>query len=143
MPWAVFSGRELTARPTPRFQISVRARRYWKETLDTFELDDIADVELLREVVRTITRIDALEAALKDTGMFIAGSQGQKILNPVVAEIRNQQATLLKIQTALTATDTDLVASTTDNARKAARARWDRVGQAEKRALEHWQQKNA
>lgn len=135
------------AAPTPGFQISARARRLWKSITEEFEIDDPHELEILRELVRTITRIDTLERELTKSGTYITGSQGQDVLNPAIAEIRAQQATMVRLRDALSvadeAEDREAVRKVTASAKKAANARWEKVKSAERRAIEAWQEQTA
>lgn len=68
-----------------------RGAAFWGSMQDAFEFE-AKESELLFEACRSLDRIDALEAVLEAAGLVIAGSTGQQILHPAVAELRQQQA---------------------------------------------------
>lgn len=105
--------------------VGPRALAFWGRTVEDFELTD-AELELLAEVVLTMTEIDALRALLDD-GLKVAGSVGQVRIHPGVNEIRQHRALLARLLAALALPGEDVApeTQTTKDARSAANIRWE------------------
>lgn len=89
-----------------------------------FEFTD-AERLVLVEVCRTLDVLDALDRAVAARGTYVLGSKAQDVLNPAIAEARQQRASLVRLVGALNLPAGEGVdAFTTAAARKAARARW-------------------
>jgi hypothetical protein len=71
--------------------LGARGAEFWREIhgVARFEPNDTA---LVMEACRTLDVIDALASAIATDGLFTKGSMGQDVLNPAVAELRQQQA---------------------------------------------------
>jgi hypothetical protein len=67
--------------------LGTRGRRLWKAVTAGFDLVT-TETELLVMACRTLDRIAALEAELKDAPATVEGSQGQPRPNPLAAELR-------------------------------------------------------
>ena len=61
----------------------------------------VQEREYLIEACRTLDRIDDLSGRIASDGSVIAGSMGQKILHPAIAEVRMLQASFLRLVGAL------------------------------------------
>ncbi|MFJ2534774.1 hypothetical protein [Microbacterium maritypicum] len=77
-----------------------RGLAYW-EALTGPMVFSVSEREYLIEACRTLDRIDDLSAQVKTDGAVIAGSMGQKILHPAIAEVRMLQASFLRLVGAL------------------------------------------
>jgi hypothetical protein len=85
------------------------------------ELDEREEA-ILDLAARQAKDVAAAEADIADRGYLVAGSRGQKVVNPSVAEVRQSRLALGKLLGQL-----DLPESTRDavsRARRAADARW-------------------
>lgn len=72
-------------------------RTLWRSLLTDFELDE-HELALLREAVRTVDRLDQLEAAVDH--VVVDGPQGMKA-HPALVEARQQRIVLARILAAL------------------------------------------
>lgn len=117
--------------PKPPRSLKVRGRKLWREITATFEFD-AQEMPLLLEVCRTLDTIDDLSAAVEADGTMTTGSQGQKVVNPAVAELRQQQASFGRLLTMMNldaaAAGSSIAKLTTVRAKTAANARWKRSG---------------
>ena len=108
-----------------------RGRRLWRQVLRDFE-PNLSEIELLTEAARTVDRCEVLETALRDQPLTTAGSRGQVVSHPLLAELRAERQLLSRLLGQLAipepeAGDWDgLTAS--QRSRRAARIRWDRRG---------------
>lgn len=110
--------------------LQARGRALWRELNGKYEFDP-QEVDLVLEVCRTLDTIDALAAAVAGAGVMIVGSQGQPVINPAVAELRQQQAGFARLMTSLNLGSAEagagIVSATSVRARTAANARWSKV----------------
>jgi hypothetical protein len=101
----------------------------WRDLSTKFEFDE-QESDLLLETCRTLDTIDALSAAIDSDGLMVAGSQGQSVLNPAIAERRQQQAAFARLLTMLNLGEAESGSSvaklTSVKAKTAANARWSR-----------------
>jgi hypothetical protein len=66
--------------------------------LDEYELEE-HELLLLREMVRTVDTLDALEARVAADGVLLGSSQGERA-HPALVEARQQRITLARPQEA-------------------------------------------
>lgn len=71
----------------PPAGLGPRGRRLWRAVIADYDLS-VVEKEILAELARTLDRIDLLEKQLAIGGPMVAGSRGQLVLNPAVAETR-------------------------------------------------------
>lgn len=76
--------------------IGDRGSAFWISVQKDLEFDPL-ETDLLIEVCRVLDTIDALAEAIEQDGVMLTGSQGQKVLNGAVAEIRQQQAAYARL----------------------------------------------
>ncbi len=74
-------------------------KRLWRSVLDEYELEE-HELALLREAVRTVDLLDALEGAVKAEGAVIEAQGGVKA-HPAVVEARQQRIALARLLAAL------------------------------------------
>ena len=86
--------------------LRARGRRFWKDTLDEFELSE-SEVQILVEVCRTLDNLDALNDVVGEQGATTEGSQGQTVVHPALQEVRQQRANLHRLIAALGLPDDD------------------------------------
>lgn len=117
--------------------LASRGRKFWREITGQFELTK-AELEILREVCRTLDDLDRLAACVLADGAMTTGSAGQPVVNPAMAEARGSRALLHRLVAALNLPDDqgDAVPSPqTIRAQRAAASRWrGHQTDAEKRA---------
>jgi hypothetical protein len=71
----------------------------WAAVLDEYELEEHEEL-LLREAVRTVDALDALEARVAADGPLLASSQGERA-HPALVEARQQRIALARLLAAL------------------------------------------
>ncbi|MGV3714348.1 P27 family phage terminase small subunit [Pseudolysinimonas sp.] len=82
--------------PSAPVELGERGTRFWDALHRDFEFE-VRDTEIVREACRVLDRIDELEGALEEEGLLSAGSKGQTVLHPAVAELRQQQSTFRQL----------------------------------------------
>jgi hypothetical protein len=112
--------------PSLPADLSPRAESFWRKSAADFELTD-GEVELLTEAAYLLTEIDGLRDALARDGLIVEGASGQPRVHPAVNEVRQHRMALARMlkQLDLPAEDEQPESQTTQDARKAANARWD------------------
>ncbi|MGY1778765.1 hypothetical protein [Geodermatophilus sp. SYSU D01036] len=73
--------------------------KLWFAVLDEYDLEE-HELLLLREMVRTVDVLDALEARVAEDGVLLGSSQGERA-HPALVEARQQRITLARLQAAL------------------------------------------
>lgn len=73
-----------------------RGKRIHKDLTDAYEFSDV-EMQLVLEIAKCADRIDDLEDAIQDEGTMVAGSTGQPVVNPAIAEVRQQQMLLQRL----------------------------------------------
>ncbi|TQO20329.1 hypothetical protein FB472_1960 [Rhodoglobus vestalii] len=76
--------------------IGKRGKAFWVTVQTELEFD-ARETDLLVEVCRTLDTIDQLSVAIKRDGIMLEGSQGQRVLNSAVPELRQQQAAYARL----------------------------------------------
>jgi len=113
--------------------LKARGRRLWKAVTADFELN-LSERELLTEACRCLDNCERLETALKDAPLTVEGSRGQIVAHPLAGELRSERNLVAKLLAQLGLPDDAADGSAWDGlsssqrARKAARARWDNRG---------------
>lgn len=118
-----------TARP-PRAPNGLKARgsALWREIIGIYTLDP-AELQLLREMCRTVDRIDAIELELTKHGLVVTGTRGQlPKANPMLLEIRETQRTMSRLiaELALPMPGEQVGRRRSPQQKNAARTRWNR-----------------
>ncbi|HEY4269974.1 MAG TPA: P27 family phage terminase small subunit [Galbitalea sp.] len=124
-----------TAEPRPPRVLGRRGAALWRKLVAKYEFDP-QEIELLLETCRTLDRIDDLEKSVSENGVMIEGSQGQKVLNGAVAEMRQQQTGFARLVAQLNLFDAELgqaLSARSVASKTAGQARW-RERTAAKRA---------
>lgn len=111
-------------------------RRLWREVVADAAQDDLELVATVRywlhSACKLVDQAAALEAALKDAPLYMTGSMGQKVCNPLVGELRQ-----LHLAAALTLSRPKLeapeapgigVVGGLNHQRRGANIRWGRSG---------------
>lgn len=103
------------------------ARRLWREINGTYELRP-DELRILEDACREMDVIDFLEDQRRDENfeLMIRGSQGQMVMNPVLAELRQHRGALRQLLSQLKLPDEAGGESRSSQAREAANARWRR-----------------
>ncbi|MBF6315036.1 hypothetical protein [Nocardia farcinica] len=120
-------------KPAPPQGLRPGGRKLWTDVVGKWELRP-DELRVLREACREVDLIDALELALSKDALMIPGSMGQRVVNPLVTELRQHRATLAALLRQLKLPDADgnegekELRSTA--ARAAANARWGARGRS-------------
>ena len=112
--------------PPPPSGLGVRGRKFWRETVEKYDLS-APELQVLREVCRTMDDLDALASAIAADGATVLGSKGQAVVNPCLTEARGQRLALHRLIAALALPDEDGASMPTAGsirAKRAAAARW-------------------
>jgi hypothetical protein len=83
------------SKPRAPSGLGSKARRLWREVVDTFELMP-HELPLLREVVRVVDRLEQLEEVIAEEGVMEGGKP-----HPALVEARQQQIILGRLLTTL------------------------------------------
>ena len=81
-------------------ELGPSGRAFWDALTADLEFD-AHETRYLLEACRTLDVIDGLAAAVEADGLMIAGSMGQRVIHPAVAEVRQQQASFVRLVGAL------------------------------------------
>jgi phage terminase small subunit len=83
---------------TPRTPagLSPRAAKFWRDARKAFDFEQ-SDAELLTQVCRVMTNVDALDDAIAEHGTVTEGSRGQLVTNPAIGEVRQQRLALARL----------------------------------------------
>lgn len=110
--------------------LAAEGKFLWKSVTDVHELGPDS-VRMLVDACREADLVQRLEVELRDADLVVRGAGGQPVANPLVSEVRQHRAVLSGLLKALRlpATAGDAArreADISEQARSAARARWDR-----------------
>lgn len=118
-----------TSAPMPA-KMAPRGRRLWKDITEKYDLRP-DEVRVLEDACREVDIIERLESELRDGPLMVRGSQGQLVSSPLVSELRQHRSVLAGLLRSLKLPDGESTAAQreqreSEQARAAARARWDR-----------------
>jgi hypothetical protein len=104
-------------------------RRMWKGLTGDYELR-VDELVILESLCREADTIDRLESELASSELEVNGSQGQPVASPLLVEIRQHRATMVRLRDALRLPDESGSASSKRSAaaRDLANARWSARG---------------
>jgi phage terminase small subunit len=106
-------------------------RAFWRSVVEIYELG-VDDTVVLEATCRTLDRIRALDVAIGDQ-LTVPGSKGQMVVNPLVAEQRQQRILLSRLLRQLGLPEEDSEEAKFHQSwrmRQVARARWSPDGPA-------------
>jgi hypothetical protein len=114
--------------PDPPGGLGVRGSRVWIELQRVGGPFEPNDAEMVLEACRTLDVIEQLAAAVDADGLFTTGSQGQRVMNPALAELRQQQAAFGKLLAGVSLPEREKAADLFHHrrAKAGATARWER-----------------
>ncbi|WP_029899535.1 hypothetical protein [Nocardia brasiliensis] len=107
-------------------------RKLWGDIVNRWDLRP-DELRVLREAAREVDLIDSLEAALARDAIMIRGSMGQRVVNPLITELRQHRGTLAALLRQLKLPDDDAEQAQENRstaARAAANARWSTRGKS-------------
>ncbi|WP_328439130.1 hypothetical protein [Nocardia puris] len=123
----------MASKPAPPKGLKPAARNLWNSVVGKWDLRP-DEQRVLREACREVDLIDALEDALSGDSIMIPGSMGQRVVNPLVTELRQHRATLAQLLRQLKLPDADGGEAEKEArsvaARAAANARWGNRGKS-------------
>lgn len=100
-----------------------RSRKLWKTVTADYQLR-ADELDVLEDICREMDLIDALEIAMKNAPYTVRGSQGQEVINPLVAELRQHRATKKSLWSLLKLPDDEQAAPGINAQRKGGLSRW-------------------
>lgn len=120
-------------KPTPPAGLKPGGRKLWNDIVGKWELRP-DELRVLREAGRTTDLIDAMELALSKDSLMIPGSMGQRVVNPLVTELRQYRSALAALLRQLQLPDADADKGEQESRSSAARAlvnsRWANRGRS-------------
>lgn len=126
----------MARRPALPVELGKRGKAYYAQILKDYELEE-SDLQILLEAARTLDEVEALKESVSTFGVMTKGSTGQAVVNPALAEMRQARAMFARLVHQLdlpemedeelesSPAETAAQRDRTENARKAANARWD------------------
>lgn len=110
--------------PTPK-DLQPAGRKLWRAVADKYQLRP-DELRVLEDACREADLIDLITAGLVGEPLYMKGSMGQKVANPLFAEVRQHRATFASLmrQLALPDESGEVQSARSAGARKAANARW-------------------
>jgi hypothetical protein len=102
----------------------------WEEIVSGYALRP-DEVRMLADACREADLVERLEDELRDSPLMVVGSQGQLVSSPLVSEVRQHRSVLASLLKSLKLPDSSAgeqqkAEHASEQARSAARARWDR-----------------
>ncbi|MGI8518635.1 MAG: hypothetical protein ACR2ME_09925 [Acidimicrobiia bacterium] len=117
----------MTEQTAPK-SLGVGGRRLWRDVHRVLTLRP-DETELLRRACAALDRVERLEVELSGLPAMVIGSRGQPVLNPMLGEIRAQEAHLAALLGALDVPESEEAGSVaSERAQKAAMTRWKKQG---------------
>lgn len=112
--------------------LKAAGKQLWSSVLEGLTLRP-DEISIVAAAAKTADQVAALERHVAKSGIMIAGSMGQKVLNPTIPELRQQRQLLASLLARLDIPEAEEGApgewdnlDASQRARKAARARWSR-----------------
>ncbi|GAA4506353.1 hypothetical protein GCM10023191_063310 [Actinoallomurus oryzae] len=124
----------MTTTPTPPEPLGDDGTRLWDEVFAEYDADDFSpgDLRILASAAACLDTIAAMRGALVGEPLIVQGSMRQQVANPLIAEIRFHRAQFaalmrqLGLEAAGSEDDSRRVMTRTEQASRAASARWSR-----------------
>lgn len=103
--------------------LDVKGKKTWKSITGTYDLR-ADELDTLEDICREVDLIARLEDGLDGADLLTKGSQGQDVLNPLIAEVRQHRATKKALWSSLKLPDDAGSAPVANQQREAAQSRW-------------------
>jgi hypothetical protein len=104
--------------------LSAKAAKFWREVTTNYALRP-DELRVLEDACREVDLIDVLRKEMAKAPLYMTGSMGQSVINPVVPELRQHRATLASLLKFLKIPDESVGhVPRSVGARAAAQARW-------------------
>lgn len=120
----------MVTRKTPPAKLGTKARKFWRETVDIYELS-ASEALILEGACRELDIIERLQKELDGADLVVPGSMGQDTAHPLLQELRMHRQTFGSIVKQLALPDVEDEKPSSPRSRqaqKAAEARWGRAG---------------
>lgn len=88
---------EQPQRPPQPDGLGPSGQAFWLDVTGRWLFTNPIEIELLTAAARAVDTTAALEEAIATEGAMVAGSKGQPVVNPAVAEVRHQKALVAKL----------------------------------------------
>ncbi|MFF1336363.1 hypothetical protein ACFVYT_00330 [Streptomyces sp. NPDC058290] len=116
----------------PPTGLGLQGSRLWAEITEENDLR-VDELRILEDACREVDLVERMHVELLDARLVVKGSMGQDVANPLVQELRQHRALVARLLAALKLQDDESGEARdgqarTSQARKAALARWGRVG---------------
>ncbi|MBY0440976.1 MAG: hypothetical protein K2Q25_02375 [Mycobacteriaceae bacterium] len=113
---------------TPK-KLQTSGAKLWRAVAAKYTLRP-DELRVLEDACREADLIDQIQAGLAGEPLYMTGSMGQKVANPLFAEVRQHRATFASLMRQLALPDEESSAGggspRSSAARKAANARWSK-----------------
>lgn len=104
--------------------LKAKGKRLWSDVTGSYQLRS-DELDILEDVCREADLIDKIEQALASADFMVTGSQGQMVVNPLIAEARQHRATKMSLWKRLDLPDPVASEDAPSNQqRAAAQSRW-------------------
>lgn len=104
--------------------LKAKGKRLWSDVTGAYELRS-DELDILEDVCREADLIDKIERELASADFMVTGSQGQMVVNPLIAEARQHRATKMSLWKRLDLPDPVATeAAPANQQRAAAQSRW-------------------
>lgn len=103
--------------------LKAKGKRLWQEVTDGYKLRH-DELDVLEDVCREADLIDKIEHELGSADFMVVGSQGQFVVNPLIAEARQHRATKMSLWKRLALPDPAASEAPSNQQRAAAQTRW-------------------
>lgn len=120
----------MVSRKTPPTKLGPKARKFWRETAEIYELSP-AETLILEGACREIDIIERLQKELEGADLVVPGSMGQATAHPLLQELRMHRQAFGSIVKQLALPEVEDEKPMSPGARQAqaaANARWGRSG---------------
>lgn len=109
--------------------LGTKATALWRQVIPTYTLRP-DELRILEDSCREVDLIERLEKELRAGTLWVKGSTGQEVANPLISEIRQHRTALKALLVSLHLPDelgaVGPASTTSSSARAAAQARWRR-----------------
>jgi hypothetical protein len=121
----------MASKPAPPKGLKPAGAALWRSIVGRWDLRP-DELRVLREAAREVDLIDAMERELAGDKVMIPGSMGQRVVNPLITELRQHRATLAQLLRQLKLPDEsgEKQETRSTQARAAANTRWATRGQS-------------
>jgi hypothetical protein len=115
----------MSDQPIPQ-NLQPAGRKLWLAVAEKYDLRP-DELRVLEDACREADLVDMITAGLVGEPLYMKGSMGQKVANPLFAEVRQHRATFASLMRQLALPDEpseEQKSARSTGARKAANARW-------------------